>query len=421
MRLFSTTLILAALLLPIRAEEEEKRGITKLLTAGSVLSDLRIPNYSPEGTLSSVTTIEHVTVFSDYEALGKNISLSLYQDDGSPGTHLQLNTATFDTRTSVIQSDQPLVLTDASGQLTASGIYVRMTTRQAFLSGPCTNTIFLKRPAPPQAARNTPHLILKASATPASLIASCLAAFHTSALAIIPGALSDQQLEEIENSVSTDLTSFSDQENRSLEALNRASLDSQAIDERLSLFRKELAIPVQATGAQTTHPAPREDVETPDIEASCQDGIYIDPDSDAIVYVNDVTFKYHPKGMVLKAKKEVKALLLRQKNTGEPASEEKQKLFDQFNGLKSVTASGGIDVTITLNDGSTARATGETLFYNHLKEEVIIRGGFPFFSKPGLSMAATKEDQYIIVPLKTLKLVAPGQWKQKADLKQLKN
>jgi len=418
---FATLFLLATLPLSAQTKEKKKKhGAMDMLTPGSVLQNLRIPNYDAEQRLSSVTSITNLTVLSDRQAIGRDVDIALYDQNGDRSTRLLLDSAEFDADTSFLTSSSPVELTDAGGHLTATGLYIHMRTKQTYLAGPCLNLLYLdqlKRAQTNTAPQHTPHISMPASPfqpSPGSLVASSLALFTSVASATIPGALTPTELTRIDDTIGTDLTPFTEQITSIQTSISQYEKASAQIDARLRLFRTALSIPVQNSGAPNTTKVDPE--KNPDIEATCVDGIYIDPETDAIVYVKDVVFKYNPKGLVLKAKGEVKALLSRkapEKKAEEKAEEKKDNVFDQFNGLKSITASGGIDITIQLSDGSTARATGDTLFYDHSKEEAIIKGGSPTFRGKGFSMKATQSNQYIIIP-KDGKIIAPGQWNQKA-------
>ncbi len=418
--------------LALAEEKKKKRGAMDMLTPGSVLQNLRVPNYDANQRLSSVTAIANLTILGEKQAIGQDIDLSLYDQSGNRRTRLLLDSAEFDADTSYLTSRAPVTLTDPGGHLTATGLYINMQTKQTYLLGPCRNHLYLDQLKSAQVhttPHRTPHLYMPTfpfQATPTSIVANSLTLLSSIATAAIPGALTPSELTRIEETIGTDLAPFTQQITQMQTAIEQHEKASAQIDERLKLFRDTLSIPVQNKAAAP--PLAETDPEKkPDIEATCVDGIYVDPETDAIVYVKDVVFKYHPKGMVLTAKGEVKALLNRKPagekkekkekkedpSAEEKADEKKDEVFNQFQGLKSVTASGGIDLTIKLSDGTTARATGDTLFYDHAKQEAVIKGGTPTFKGKGFSMKAKQADQYIIIP-KDGKIVAPGQWHQKA-------
>ena len=373
--------------------ENKKAGALALLPPGSVIQGLSIPRYSEQGDLESVTKVAQLKVVDEHRLEGIGVDVTFFRGTGQKTT-LYLAEADIDREKSLLLSDDALVLKDAAGSIKSSGLALLLQERRLWFRGPCLTTFSRSAldTSSPTSQRTTPTpFFLHASGATIRLITLPITA-------ALPGDISSaeqEQLAEELQKVETSKAPLKSMTQETNQDLTSSQENSQRLRTRLDQLRSLLPNTFSTVADEEVPAAPPT---AADIEASCSEGIYLDPSEDALVYVGDVKFRDNTRGLTMTAKEQVKAILTRK--VEEKDQDDPGDLLSQFEDVKSVIGTGGIYLTITDQKGQTATARSSTILLDNQKQQAVLTGGTPTVTVGKSSTVVSGPDARIVVNLK---------------------
>lgn len=150
MRFLSVTLLTLTLCHFLYAAEEkatllptnkEVPGL-QLMPPGSILKKVRLPRYE-QSTLKALMLAEIMRVVSKVEMSGKDIDITLQNEEGQP-THINMDKASYFFDVEKLISESFTDIRDPRFKATGTGIILDTLKLKGFLSGPVTTTIPIK-------------------------------------------------------------------------------------------------------------------------------------------------------------------------------------------------------------------------------------------------------------------------------------
>lgn len=388
------------------AEPREARSLPKF-PPDSTLSGLKLPSYDENRQLQSVLTVGELQVEDVNNYVASKINIRLFDPTGKQTSHLSLETAKINRLTSVLHSDHPLNFNDSRGSLRSKGVFFDLQTKQTFFLGPGDlelNLTTMKQQ--PNTSRIAPRLrsTLATVAVGSATLSSGLAA-------PLPGDVTPEFLAEFAEISKSWASRYADEATASQALIESTATDVERIDTALEAFAANAEITIQAAAddAKAAEPDFKELAKDHRINAEFEGGMYVDPEELALVLVEDIVFTDKLNRVTLKCAGEVKVFFSEQEPEKEDDADAEQSPFSRMGELKSVVATGGIDLTRVLDDGKIFRLTGATVHYDAVSEEIVVSGGRPTMTHPDGYMRARNNDQRIIVK-KSGKYTAPGPW-----------
>lgn len=374
----------------------------------STLSGLRVPSYDENRKIQALLTVGVLEVLDEDRFLAKGIKVEVFDTQGSATSSLNLTEAKINRLTSVLTSDDPVAIRDANAELDAKGVVFSLQTKQTYFLGPGSFQIdpdAMKDRANENArkAAPSPTRMLAAAAVSSVMLA-------TSSAARIPGDVTPETLQQmalLEQTWGERLATEAD-----TTGLATSAEDVETIDRALLDFAAAAEIPIQAA-AENKDPA----IAEPDaeelakkhrIQTTFDGGMYVDPEELALVLVENIVFEDRLNRITLRCAGEVK-IFFNEEKPREGEEDKERNAFSRLGDLKSVVATGGIDVVRIMKDGRRVRLTGGTLHYDAAQEIIIVKDGRPTMTHPDGFMRAKQNGQRLILR-KDGTYSAPGSW-----------
>ena len=189
----------------------------------------------------------------------------------------------------------------------------------------------------------------------------------------------------------------------------------------------------------TKKPAAKK-AKTNTIKVECDGGFYFDGDEGVIAYLKNIRLTDSDSRFKLRCSDELKVYLEKQskepkkvtdskhpgKQPGDKeakASKVKDRSFAEFGKLKHIIASGNVKVTGKDNKGQPFIASGNTLSYNALTGEMILKDGLPILQQSSNQYFQAQEPgQWIRIQMKDKRIhsiiTSNGKWTMQAATKQ---
>jgi|GEM_PF-3593019 len=420
-------LVAAALTLPLVAQlselEEEDDGRTppredlpalRMLTKGSVLRGVTIPQYDEDRVLSRVLQAATLTLRDEDTIDAEGVRIRDYDPDGTITASIDLEAATVEEQ-AILRSSERVSIDSEDLSASGNGLVYEIETGRGFLVGPVTARTLIDSST---SMNPTPRL-------PVTLAtAALLAAGVAAEVATEPG------LERFDAEELAGLDRIAESRAADAEAVAATTADELAgatdaaakADAELSQFLKSAGLEA-ASGAK---PDLSSDVARPESPPKldkpatirCAEGAYFDPDEGLLVFLKEVFFEDEEFKMT--GADEVKVFF--EKEEAEPGEEPenpeeeeaKKGLLDggSFGKASRVVATGQIVAESKADpksgDDDYFKVSGRQFVFDVKSRQLIVRGGRPWIISKEMQGYIDDPDGYFTVNVKTRRGSAVG-------------
>lgn len=408
-------------------EPPKKMQAMSLLPDGSELKDVMLPRYDENQQLVGVLKAETLTLVSAGKIAGKKVAIEFFNPDQSGRGRIDLTTALFDQDKGFLTALEPVEI--KSDRMTAQGtsLYYSFDQAEGFLKGPATTTL----QAPPATAMKTPSPPLRATALLGlSLVTQSLSAAP-------PPSITDQEKAAVQQDAVSKAPAAAAANEAVLVTLNRNLEDAERASTAAGAFLAKADLP---NPSAATEPAPATkplEIQpgSQDTVIQCAGGMYFDPDEGVLVYMKNVTVKdprFDLSGAnelkIFFGKKAPKPEKAKPSAT-DPPSEKKSSekpgfggsIGSNFGAVERIVATGAVLIEQKgVADKAPIRASGAVFSYDLKADQIIIKGGFPWFVQGATFMRAMEPDLILRLTPKTGGLVTEGNWQMGGNLEQKK-
>lgn len=377
-------------------EEKEAHNVLpalKVLPAGSILKDVRIPRYTAELLPASFLKAKKLTIISNKEVEGVNVDVTLFDDSGKPKLTSHLNQLLYNQSDGTIVSRQDLVFQSDTFTIKSKGLVTDWDTQQGFLLGKTETIIYLKD-----------SLSMKSSPKKSLLNKTAAVAFAASAITY-PDKLSAQDIAELDT-----ISKPSSAMVQEIDTKNRAQIAAfDTLADSLSKLKQD-ALPLLLLLPPAVEKVEQKEEQK---EAKPEDALNLlnaikitsegTPFFDAKkgILIHEKNFSATSDRFKFETKGEVKLLAEEKPDVKKLTPEAKKKLkFDERYHVRAI-ASDTVRIRMKDKDDNPVRIDTDNFIYDHNARTIIIRGiGSVFIYKAkGIQLQIVKKDGYIKVEL----------------------
>lgn len=448
-----TRVVILSLASDLLAEgEQEKENQTKssfptldILPEGSILQRVKLPRYDKDFNAISLLKADKLTVLSDQKIDGENISIELYNKDGTTQAHTDMRHAVYNQQTSSLHATQSIHIRGEGFQASGTGlIFNWKPTHHGFLSGPAFTEISLSQ-------KKSPAAMQLPSTHSAMAITGAIISLSTSLIAEPPTPLTPKEISQLIHLSRSSAPVIKQNQANTTETIATETALQKKANASMKPFMESIGkgfLLVQNTSPSeqpNKPPTPAEKTSNQDAPAEknsmlkieCEGGLYFDTDEGVLAYLKNVHLT-EPR-FTLFCTKELKVYLDQKskpaadtdtpdktapatpdsKKAGEEAASNKT-LGSSFGQLKRIIATGEVKLTSKDDKGNQFIATAEVASYDAQNEEMILHGGMPRIQYGRNQYLQSKAPGQSIRMLKNGKLVTEGKWTMEIDSSQTK-
>ena len=356
----------------------------KVLPAGSVLKDVRIPRYTAELLPASFLKAKKLTIVNKTEVEGEGVDITVFDDAGKPKLSSHISKLLYNKSAGTIVSQQQLIFKGDTFHIKSQGLVTNWDDQQGFLLGKTETIIYLKKP-----------LFMKPSTKKSPVKKSAAAAIAAVAITY-PNNLTAQNMAELDK-ISAPSTVLI-QENSANHKAEMASYDelSKALTAQKAAVALKLLTSLPVAVAQPEQK-----------EAKAEDGLnllkaikitskgnpFFDAKKGVLIY--EKNFNAVSERFTFTADGEVKFLAEEQAFVKKLSDEAKKKLKFEERYHTRVIANKNIKIRTKDKDGKPIKIDAGNLIYDHNAKTIIIRGLGSSMTTKGLKIKIVKPDGYI--------------------------
>ncbi len=391
--------------------KRDKMPAFSVLPQGSELKGVMVPRYNRERELIGSLKAAKIRLVDEDEISAEKVIIESFNVDQTTRDRIDMETAIYDQERGLVSSHQPVTIQTERMTATGSGLYYYFPAEddapspvagRGFLIGPATTII---RPATlPATSMHAPIHPLRATAMLSVALVS----------ASLPTAARPYITEDEKSAVHADAVSRADQATAASAemhvALDRDLADGAAASQAVATFLVQADLPpvqpapVPEAKPLTIEPGPNDTV------IDCDGGLYFDPEEGVLVYLKNVIV-HDPR---FDQKKD--------KAAGESAKpdQKKDKADDDFSGfannlgeVERIVATGAVvlDQKPAKAGEDAIKASGAVFSYNIKEDQIIISGGYPWFTRGKQTMRAKQPNLALkISPKKGSAVTDGGEW-----------
>lgn len=418
--LSSPPMIVGGQTLPGPASPKKMQAMS-MLPDGSELKKVMLPRYDENRQLVGVLKAETLTLVSAGKIAGKTVAIEFFNSDQSGRGRIDLSTAIFDQPRGFLTAAEPVEIKSDRMSAQGTGLYYSFDDAEGFLKGPATTTIL----APPVTAMKTSSPPLRATA----LLGVALVTQSLSASP--PPAISEQEKATLQQDATSKAPVAAAANAAVLVKLNRDLEDADRASTTAKAFLARTDLPIPPAAPEPAVAKPLEVNPGPlDTVIKCEGGMYFDSDEGVLVYMKNVTVKdprFNLSGAnelkVFFGKKPPKA------NQTPPDATEKSTGKTGFGGniganfgeVERILATGAVLIEQKGAPGKEPiKASGAVFSYSIKTDQIIIQGGFPWFTQGATFMRAMEPELILRLSPKTGSFVTEGNWQMGGNLEQKK-
>ncbi len=408
----------------------KKMQAMSLLPDGSELKEVMLPRYDEKRQLVGVLKAATLTLVSAGKIAGKSVVIEFFNPDQSGRGRIRLKTALFDQEKGFLSAIEPVEI--QSDRLNAQGtsLYYSFDQAEGFLKGPATTTL----QAPPETTMNAPRPALRATALlGVSMVTQSLNAAP-------PPAVSESEKAAVQQDAVSKAPSAAAANAAVLVTLNRNLEDANHASAAASAFLAKADVPNPATTPAETAPEAAKPLEIKpqpqDTVIQCEGGMYFDSDDGILVYMKNVTVT-DPR-FTLSGADELKVFFEKKpakpapaKPAPAPAATTVDKspassgfgggIGSNFGAVERIVATGAVVIEQKGAPGKEPiKASGALFSYNLKADQIIIKGGYPWFTQGATFMRAMQPELILRLSPKTGSFVTEGNWQMGGNLEQKK-
>ncbi|MEY3894595.1 MAG: hypothetical protein RLZZ214_114, partial [Verrucomicrobiota bacterium] len=417
-------------------QPKSKIPAVSMLPDGSELKEVMIPRYDENNRLTSVLKSKKMILVNDEQIVGQTIAVEFFNSDQTPRGRIDLQRAVFYQNKGLIVATEAVEMKSDRMRTYGTGLYYSIEQGRGFLTGPVRSII--EKPA--ETTMNTPTSPLRATA----LLGMSL--FTQALLAAPPPPVTAQEMAEVKKDAASKAA-----EAAASGAAAHASLESdlaaaEQASKDLAAFLTEAAAPALPPDAVPPPDKPLAIKNSPnDTVINCTGGAYFDADAGVLVYLKNVTVKDPRYDMT--GANELKIFFekkpVEEKKEGEPKppatdgesggpeekssdkSADKKKsgvsgdMGAKFGDVERIVATGAVRIDQKPVDGKDPiKASGAIFTYNLKTDQMILSGGYPWFTQGATYMRAKEPNLILRLFPNTGSFRTEGNWESGGNLQQ---
>lgn len=390
---------------------KNKISAIALLPDGSELKGVLLPRYDENRKLVGSLKAATMTLVRAGQIAGSQISIQFYNPDQTSRGRIDLKKALFNDNAGILSADEPVEIKTDRIHASGSGLYYSFERGEGFLLGPATTTL---QASPETTMKSSNPSIRATAALGMSLIAAPLSAAP-------PPPMTGEENAALEKDAGSMAPAANQANLKTEENLVKDVADSDAAGQAATQFLAQADLApisadehVPATEPHQIEIGPNSTV----IEST--GGMYFDADEGVLVYMKNVTVK-DPR-FSLSGANELKVFFGKkaEKDT-EKADSAGEKPKAGFGGkigdVERIVATGAVKITQNAGKGKEPLVASGALFsYNVKEDQIILKGGFAWFTQGATYMRAKEPNLALRISPKTGSFVTEGNWEMGGDL-----
>lgn len=397
--------------------KRDKMPAFSVLPQGSELKGVMVPRYNRERELIGSLKAAKIRLVDEDEISAEKVIIESFNVDQTTRDRIDMETAIYDQERGLVSSHQPVTIQTERMTATGSGLYYYFPAEEdapspvagrGFLLGPATTIL---RPATlPATSMHAPIHPLRATAMLSVALVS----------ASLPTAARPYLTEDEKSAVHADAASRADRLATAAAethvALDQDLADGAAASQAVATFLVQADLPpvqpapVPEAKPLTIEPGPNDTV------IDCDGGLYFDPEEGVLVYLKNVIV-HDPRFDLTGTINELKVFF--SKKPVKP-DEKKSEADGDFSGfannlgeVERIVATGAVvlDQKPAKAGEDAIKASGAVFSYNIKEDQIIISGGYPWFTRGKQTMRAKQPNLALkISPKKGTAVTDGGEW-----------
>ena len=389
-----------------------------LLPDGSELMNVILPRYDESRRLDSVMSAKAMTIVSAGEIAGDMVSVLFYNSDQTQRGRVDFVKAVFNQQKGLLTTKEPVHLQSDRMSTRGGGLYYSIAESKGFMLGPVTT--HLQAP-PTETTMHAPKSPLRATAVlGVSLLTQSL-------VAAPPKPLTAAETAAIQADAASKAAATTAAQAGARNSLENDVAGAATLSKDAATFVTQADLPAVSTN---TVPAPTKPLEIQsgpnDTLIHCEGGMYFDADEGVMVYLKNVTVK-DPR-FNLSGANELKIFFEKKpaKVANEQALEKatpgpKGSPGPGFGEVKRIVATGAVRIEQKAEPGKDPiHASGAIFSYNVKADQIILSGGYPWYTQGTTFMRAKEPNLTIRMSPKTGSFVTEGVWEMGGNLESKK-
>ena len=389
-----------------------------LLPDGSELKNVILPRYDENRRLDSVMSAKAMTIVSAGEIAGDTVSVLFYNSDQTQRGRVDFVKAVFNQQKGLLTTKEPVHLQSDRMSTRGGGLYYSIAESKGFMLGPVTT--HLQAP-PTETTMHAPKSPLRATAVlGVSLLTQSL-------VAAPPKPLTAAETAAIQADAASKAAATTAAQAGARNSLENDVAGAATLSKDAATFVTQADLPAVSTN---TVPAPTKPLEIQsgpnDTLIHCEGGMYFDADEGVMVYLKNVTVK-DPR-FNLSGANELKIFFEKKpaKVANEQALEKatpgpKGSPGPGFGEVKRIVATGAVRIEQKAEPGKDPiHASGAIFSYNVKADQIILSGGYPWYTQGTTFMRAKEPNLTIRMSPKTGSFVTEGVWEMGGNLESKK-
>ena len=389
-----------------------------LLPDGSELKNVILPRYDENRRLDSVMSAKAMTIVSAGEIAGDTVSVLFYNSDQTQRGRVDFVKAVFNQQKGLLTTKEPVHLQSDRMSTRGGGLYYSIAESKGFMLGPVTT--HLQAP-PTETTMHAPKSPLRATAVlGVSLLTQSL-------VAAPPKPLTAAETAAIQADAASKAAATTAAQAGARNSLENDVAGAATLSKDAATFVTQADLPAVSTD---TVPAPTKPLEIQsgpnDTLIHCEGGMYFDADEGVMVYLKNVTVK-DPR-FNLSGANELKIFFEKKpaKVANEQALEKatpgpKGSPGPGFGEVKRIVATGAVRIEQKAEPGKDPiHASGAIFSYNVKADQIILSGGYPWYTQGTTFMRAKEPNLTIRISPKTGSFVTEGVWEMGGNLESKK-
>ena len=381
-----------------------------LLPSGSKLHGVMLPRYDDKQRLSAVLKADVMTLVTDQQIGGDQVTLAFYHTDQSPRARVEMKNALLDQATGLLEAGGGVTLRGDRIEADGSGLIYHMEKAKGFLTGPAETRIRAHN----ETTMNHQNRLIR----PAAALAG--AALLTAASAEPPAALNEAEKSAIAADSASAAPAHAKATGASHTSLRAELAAAAAATQAAATFLAEAGIAGNGSDLPITPPAEplKLDPGPQDTVVNCDGGMYFDADAGLFVYLKNV--RVNDPRFELSGANELKIFLAKKPA---PSGEQKQDgtsaFGSGFGDVERVVATGAVRILQKQPQPGKepVEASGAIFTYHPKTGEIVLTGGYPWV-KQGANFMRAREPQLSLRIHKNGSFVTEGNWDMGGRLNQ---
>jgi len=406
-----------------------KKKITSftLLPDGSQLQGVMLPRYDQDHNLVGALKARAMTLVNAGQIAGETVSIEFFNPDQSQRGRIDLVKATFYQEKGYLVAKEPVKIKTDRMTASGSGLYYAFERGEGFLPGPATTIIL----ASTETTMHLPTSPLRATAMLGmSLVTQSLSAAP-------PPTLTPAQLAALQADAASKAPAAAAANTAARAALDADLADAATASKAAATFLAKADLPAAPAAADSAVAKPLDVQPGPAATViHCEGGMYFNADEGVLVYMKNVTVKdprfdlsganelkifFGKKPAKTAQKDESKA----PENTSNPKAADKAKagfggsVGANLGDVERIVATGAVKIDQKATAGKEPiKASGAVFTYNLKADEMVLSGGYPWFTQGATYMRAKEPDLILRISPKTGSFVTEGNWEMGGNLEQ---